>query len=149
MNASITFESPRAEELAALLDAAGWGTHDAKTLSRSIAAYTATACARDANGTLVGYASVFSDGVLTTMLGELIVHPRSQRQGIGRALMLAVESKFPGAPIYVKALGSSRDFYASLGFRVASVVVTSMFKRPPFEPGPQTAAMQVKGCSDA
>lgn len=78
----------------------------------------------------MGYASVFSDGCLTTMFGEFVVHPAFQRRGIGRAMMLAVERAFPSAPIYVKALGASREFYAALGFRTASTPVTCMFRRP-------------------
>lgn len=131
MNARISFERPNAEELNALFTALGWGEHSNAQLERSMGAYTATICARaEDEGMLVGYASVFSDEVLTTMFGEFAVHPKYQRRGIGRAMMLAVERAFPDAPIYVKALGDSREFYAAMGFRLAGTPMSSMYKPP-------------------
>ena|GEM_PF-888897 len=126
----VTIARPEASELNALFVALGWGQHALKTLRSSIAAYTARICARTRTGLLVGYASVFSDRCLTTMFGEFVVHPAFQRRGVGTAMMHAVEQAFPSAPIYVKALGASRGFYAALGFRTASTPVTCMFRRP-------------------
>jgi GNAT superfamily N-acetyltransferase len=129
--AIVSFERPGPAELSALFVSLGWGRSDVDVLESSIRAYTATVCARAPGGLLVGYASVFSDRSLTTMFGEFVVHPQFQRQGLGKAMMRAVEKEFPSAPIYVKALGAAREFYAALGFRTSSVPLTSMFKRPP------------------
>jgi GNAT superfamily N-acetyltransferase len=123
-------ERPAPEELSVLFDALSWGRPSIDALAASIKSYTATVCARTPPGLLVGYASVFSDRVLTTMFGEFVVHPKFQRRGIGSAMMRAVESKFPSAPIYVKALGASVAFYTALGFCESSTTVTSMFRRP-------------------
>ena len=133
--AVVRIERPVPAELSALFAALGWGQPSIDVLATAIAAYTATVCARTPDGSLVGYASVFSDGVLATMFSEFVVHPDFQRRGIGRAMMRAVETAFPSAPIYVKALGASRQFYAALGFREASSPVTSMFKRPDTQAG--------------
>jgi GNAT superfamily N-acetyltransferase len=130
MNTAVALERPDPAELNDLFVALGWGQHSVDVLESSIRAYTATVCARTPQGLLVGYASIFSDCVLSTMFGEFVVHPRFQRQGIGKAMMHAVENEFPSAPIYVKALGASLDFYAALGFRTSTTSVTSMFKRP-------------------
>jgi GNAT superfamily N-acetyltransferase len=130
MNATVTLERPAAEELADLFVALGWGPPSRDVLESSIRAYTATICARNPGGRLVGYASVFSDGCLTTMLGEFLVHPGFQRRRIGKAMMRLVEQCFPLAPIYIQALGDSVGFYQALGFRVSSAQVSSMFKRP-------------------
>jgi len=130
MNTVVALERPDPAELNELFVALGWGQHSLDVLASSIRAYTATLCARTPRGLLVGYASAFSDCSLTTMFGEFVVHPKFQRQGIGTAMMRVVENEFPSAPIYVKALGASLDFYAALGFRVSSAPVTSMFKRP-------------------
>lgn len=128
--ATFGFERPGPAELNDLFVALGWGQASLDVLASSIEAYTATVCARTPGGSLVGYASVFSDRSLTTMFGEFVVHPRFQRQGLGRAMMHAVEREFPSAPIYVKALGAAREFYTALGFRTSSVPLTAMFKRP-------------------
>ena len=123
-------ERPDPAELNALYVGLGWGQHSLEVLRSSIAAYTATVCARIPAGLLVGYASVFSDRCLSTMFGEFVIHPGFQRQGIGTAMMHAVEKAFPSAPIYVHALGASREFYAALGFRAPSTPLTCMFRRP-------------------
>ncbi len=127
---AVVVARPEAAELNALYVALGWGEHALETLRSSIAAYSATICARTSAGLLVGYASVFSDRCLTTMFGEFVVHPAFQRRGIGRSMMLAVEQAFPSAPIYVQALGASRAFYAALGFRASRTPVHCLFRRP-------------------
>lgn len=128
MYGKIQCERPTATELAKLLEAAGWGANVLDELQTSVAAYTETVCARTSSGVLVGYVSVFSDGVFTTMFGEVIVHPDFQRQGIGRALFQAVERRFPRAPMYVKALGDSRSFFEAIGFKSSATPQAVLFK---------------------
>jgi GNAT superfamily N-acetyltransferase len=127
---SVDLLRPRAEELLALFHAAGWGGDSCATLEASIAAYPCTVCARDNEGQLVGYLSAFSDEVMSTLLGELVVHPAWRRQGIASSLLTALEARYPRAPIYVKALGDSKHFYKTAGFKVPSAEFTVMFKRP-------------------
>ena len=130
MGIRISSARPSGEELAALFSKVGWGCPSHDLLRRSIDAYTATVCARAPGDELVGYVSVFSDGVLTTMFGEVLVHPDWRGRGVGRSLLAEVERLFPAAPIYAKALGDARGFFEAVGFRCASVPVTAMFKRP-------------------
>jgi len=118
------------QELANLFKAVGWGTdYDEATIHRSIEAYPHVAHARDVDGNLVGYVTAFSDGAFSTMLGELVVHPSAQRQGIGRKLLTTVETRFPSVPITVKALGDAKIFFEACGYRVPSAEVTPMFKK--------------------
>lgn len=119
------------EEFSALMVAAGWGEHDETAFVRSYAAYPLVVHARADDGAMVGYLSAFSDGAFSTMLGELVVHPAVQGMGIGRALMQRVEQAFPGVPIYVKAMGQAKHFFAACGYRKPKAEVTVMFKRPP------------------
>lgn len=130
MGYEIKCERPTAPELAKLLEAADWGVNALDALETSIAAYTETVCARTPTGVLVGYVSVFSDGVFTTMFGEVVVHPDFQHQGIGRAMFQEVEQRFPCAPMYVKALGASNKFFEALGFKASAVPVAVLFKKP-------------------
>ncbi|MFT3815831.1 MAG: GNAT family N-acetyltransferase [Acidovorax sp.] len=130
MRISVSSARPTGKELSVLFSQVGWGQPGHELLERSIDAYTATLCARADDGELIGYVSVFSDGVLTTMFGELVVHPDWRGGGVGRSLLAEVERMFPAAPIYVKALGDARGFFEAVGFRCATVPVTAMFKRP-------------------
>ncbi|MFT3721285.1 GNAT family N-acetyltransferase [Pseudorhodoferax sp.] len=121
-----------ASEFARLLDSVGWGgDDDAAAFERSYAAYPLVVHAREADGTLIGYVSAFSDGAYSTMLGELIVHRDAQGRGVGKALMRRVEDEWPGVPIYVKAMGGAKHFFQACGYRVPSAEMTVLFKRVP------------------
>lgn len=117
------------EEFSDLLESVGWGDAEEETFRRSRNAYPLIVTARSPNGLLLGYASAFSGGAFTTMLGELIVRPDAQRRGIGRSLLQRVEDVFRGVPVYVKALGDARHFFEACGYRHPPVEMTVMFKR--------------------
>jgi GNAT superfamily N-acetyltransferase len=130
LTTAVLVERPDPEELAELLNAVGWGKNEPSVVGRSIAAYPFTACARTESGSLVGNLSAFSDGVMSTLLGELVVHPDWRRQGIAKSLLAELEHRYPFAPIYIKALGDSRHFYEAIGFKVPKAEFTVMFKHP-------------------
>lgn len=118
------------QEFAALMASVGWGSgYDEASFLRSSRAYPLIVNARADNGELVGYASAFSDGAFSTMLGELVVRPDAQGAGTGRALMSAVEAAFPGVPVYVKALGDATRFFEACGYRRPGVEMTVLFKK--------------------
>jgi GNAT superfamily N-acetyltransferase len=119
-----------ANEFSALMDSVGWGSdYPEELVRRSIMAYpfVAHACRKD--GKLLGYVSAFSDQAFSTMLGELVVHPEAQGQGIGRALLLAAEQAFPGIPIYVKPLPEAKEFFLACGYKYPAKEMTVLFKR--------------------
>ena len=130
MPLSVTHEPPEPAELAQLLDLVGWGINPVEVVARSVAAYPCTLCVRTEEGKLVGYLSAFSDEVMSTLLGELIVHPHFRRRRVATSLIRALEHRYPHAPIYIKALGESKLFYESCGFRRPKAELTVMFKRP-------------------
>jgi len=130
MTYTFAVELPSAQEVHELFLAVGWVAERVQTIRKSLSAYPCKICARNAEGALVGYCSVFSDEVMTTMLGELIVHPQHRRAGVGAGLVRSVETRHPNAPIYIKALGESRHFYAKLGFKTPRAEMTVMFKKP-------------------
>lgn len=119
------------EEVNALFVEVGWGQHSPEQLQRSIDAYPFVAQARTGLGVLVGYVSAFSDEVLSTTLGELVVHPEHQRQGIAAELLARVESRFPDAPVYIKALGEAKNFFIARGYKTPRTELTVLFKKNP------------------
>jgi len=119
-----------AGEFSSLMESVGWGkNYPDELVLRSIMAYPFIAHARSKNGKLLGYISAFSDQAFSTMLGELVVHPEAQSQGIGRALLLAVEHAFPGIPIYVKPLAEAKEFFLACGYKSPAREMTVLFKR--------------------
>lgn len=108
-------------ELANLMAAVGWGDetdYQPEEILRSVAAYPLVAHCRNAGGLLVGYASAFTDGAFSTFIGELIVRPQFQRQGIGSALLALIVEECRGVPVYGTPFEDSRNFFLERGFRV-------------------------------
>lgn len=128
-NYTVTFELPQPAEVVSLFDSVGWGGNLIEHIERSLAAYPCIISVRTSDDLLIAYASVFSDTIMTTMLGEFVVHPDYQRRGVGTLMLEALEKRYPNAPIYIKAFGDSKDFYAARGFVEPSARLTVMFKK--------------------
>jgi GNAT superfamily N-acetyltransferase len=120
------------EEFVSLMIAAGWGdqtSYDSAQVRRSIESYPFVAHARADDGLLVGYVSAFSDGAFSVLLGELVVHPDFQRQGVGSRLLRAVESHHPGVPVYVKPFVDQQTFFERNGYSLPRRSMAVLFKR--------------------
>ncbi|MET0517680.1 MAG: GNAT family N-acetyltransferase [Burkholderiaceae bacterium] len=111
---------PDPADFKSLYDTTGWGP-----ASREAAYYRAALegswCTRSAyaEGALVGFARVISDGHLHAFITEMIVHPGFQGRGIGSALLLSLLSACQGAGITDIQLFSARGkarFYEKHGF---------------------------------
>lgn len=92
---------------------------DIATLEAALAGSSSVVAARQ-HGRLVGLARVISDGATICYLQDLLVHPEVQREGVGRALVLAALE--PYASVRQKVLltddePGQRAFYESLGYR--------------------------------
>lgn len=131
MQYTFAAERPGTQEVYDLFAAVGWNVDSPRTIKTSLSAYPCKVCARAPDGTLVGYASVFSDTVMTTMLDELIVHPEHRKAGVGTGLVKSL-SHVPRRPHvhYIKALSESKHFYARLGFKPSKMEMAVMFKKP-------------------
>lgn len=128
----LTGKDITADEIASLLAAVGWGArsdYSAATISRSLAAYPFVAFARDSEDALVGYLTAFSDGAFSTFVGELVIHPRVQRQGVGRRLLQAVETYSNGVPIYLTPFADQEEIFISLGYRRPPRRMSVLFRR--------------------
>jgi GNAT superfamily N-acetyltransferase len=120
------------EEFARLMSAVGWGDeagYDLARVRRSIEAYPFVAHARAEDRSLVGYVSAFSDEVFSVFLGELVVHPAFQRQGIGSRLLRTVESRYAGVPVYVKPFAEQQPFFERNGYARPRRAMAVLYKR--------------------
>lgn len=120
------------DSVLSLYAAVGWTayTKDPDTLVAAIEGSTAIFTATD-DGALVGLARVISDGATICYLQDLLVHPASQRQGIGTALVAAALAAFPAVRQKVLLTDDEpeqRAFYEALGFAEASALSTGVLR---------------------
>ncbi|MDR2703575.1 MAG: GNAT family N-acetyltransferase [Cellulomonadaceae bacterium] len=108
-------------EITALYDSVGWSayTKDPDGLLRGIGNSYMVAIARGDDGQLLGLARILSDGETIVYLQDILVTPAAQGQGIGRALLAALQKNGPQVRQWVLLTDSEpgqRAFYESLGF---------------------------------
>lgn len=107
------------DEYAELMAAVHWGEpsdYAAVSVTAALHAYHFVGHVRDEAGMLVGYLCAFSDGVFATFIGELIVHPCARGNGVGAALLEAVESEWPGVPVFALGFRDARAFFQRQGY---------------------------------
>lgn len=120
------------DDVLSLYAAVGWTayTRDPATLFAALEGSTAIFTATD-DASLVGLARVISDGATICYLQDLLVHPESQRGGIGSALVTAAFAAFPGVRQKVLLTDDEpgqRAFYEALGFAEASALSTGVLR---------------------
>jgi len=124
-------EVPRATDAIALYAAVGWGDADDDE-GKIQAALVNTMCviqAIDRNGTLIGLARLFGDGIIHTSLAEIVVHPNWQRRGVGRAMLSKASEVCAGTAIFLETFRGQEHFFESCGF-VARPQMVVMSRRP-------------------
>lgn len=109
------------KELVGLYESVGWLTYvaDPDALARAVDRSTYVVTARDEEGQLLGLARCLSDDVSIMYLQDILVHPESQRQGIGRYLAKVCLTKFDHVRQTVLLTDnepSLREFYEHLGY---------------------------------
>lgn len=83
--------------------------------------YWATVGGFDEDGTLIAWCALLSDGRQHGVLLDVIVHPRWQKQGVGRVLVARAVEHLRTHGIYiihVDFLPERAAFYAHCGFRI-------------------------------
>ncbi len=90
--------------------------YPAATVTAALQAYHYIAHVRDEAGLLVGCLCAFSDGVYATFVGELVVHPHARGAGAGSALLEAVESAWPGVPVFAIGFRDTCGFFYRRGY---------------------------------
>lgn len=61
---------------------------------------------------LVGASRVFSDGVVSTWMAELCVHPDWQNKGVGGAILSSVRRRFAHTGLYSEIFSNQVDFFS-------------------------------------
>jgi GNAT superfamily N-acetyltransferase len=98
--------------------AVGWERWDEDYRS---ARYWATVGGFDAGGELVAWCAVLSDGARHAVLLDVIVHPRVQRRGVGRALVARAVDHILAhgiSIIHIDFVPKQAAFYERSGFRI-------------------------------
>lgn len=75
----------------------------------------------EADGELAGMGRVVGDGAMYFYVHDMVVSPRHQGKGVGKAMMEAiidrlVETAPPGAKAFLFAADGKAEFYRRLGF---------------------------------
>jgi len=121
MNIEYTLDDTLAEaELVELYQANAWSSaQKPRQLLNALQHSHSLVTARHQGG-LVGLGNAISDGYLVVYYPHLLVHPSYQRQGIGKAIMRLLQSRYESFhQQMLTADGDAVPFYTSLGFERA------------------------------
>jgi GNAT superfamily N-acetyltransferase len=109
-----------ARAIVELRAAVGWGGLEAD-YPAALAGYWATVGGFDGAGELVAWCAILSDGVRHAVLIDVIVHPRWQRRGVGRALVARAIEHIASRGItivHVDFTPENAAFYERCGFSI-------------------------------
>lgn len=111
---------PGLDELVSLYDSVGWSLYTAEptVLAAAVAGSSFVVTAR-IDGVLIGLARAVSDDASICYLQDVVVHPRTQRCGVGRALVTDVLARFRHVRqkvLLTEDEPGQRAFYESLGY---------------------------------
>lgn len=98
----------------------GWATFDEKDAEKSLEATIFCVCAFE-DGELIGMARLLGDGVICFYVGNVMVRPDRQREGIGKEIMDEImkyldENAAKGAIASLLSIADKEDFYTQFGF---------------------------------
>ncbi len=108
------------DEVLSLYNAVGWSayTDSPDLLFQAIRNSSFVISARDQEGNLIGLARVISDDATICYIQDILIHPRFQRTGIGRALFDQIMTRYQHVRQTVLITDDEprqRAFYESMG----------------------------------
>ena len=116
----IKLTNPTPAQWMALRASVDWPTFSHEIAQKSLDATPFCVCAFDGD-TLIGMGRVLGDGVFSFYIGNVMVSPDRQSEGVGRAIMEEImrhvdENAAPGAVASLLAIKGKEDFYTRFGF---------------------------------
>ena len=118
------FDSIQTDEVVSLYKANGWSSGEKPELLLPALRESHSLATARLDGELIGLANAISDGHLVVYFPHMLVHPRHQRKGVGRALMQALLDRYKGFhQLMLTADGNAIAFYESMGFSRAGKTV--------------------------
>ena len=120
MNYFIEHKPPTAVEFCALRAKVGWGATDLVMAQASLDNSLFHVSVR-VGTTIIGMGRVIGDGVMFFYLQDIVVDPAHQQQGVGHAIMLAIEDYLAvtvkkGATIALLSAQGKEHFYSRYGY---------------------------------
>lgn len=110
------------DEISELYKSVGW-THYTKDTARLEKAFeqSESLIKRNGEGKIIGVVRWITDCATIAFIQDILIHPRYQRQGIGKALLNEVLEKITSyGPVQIELLTDdtekTRKFYESVGF---------------------------------
>jgi GNAT superfamily N-acetyltransferase len=100
----------------------GWASFPDEIADKSLSATPYCVCAFDGD-TLIGMGRVLGDGVFSFYIGNVMVRPDRQNEGVGRAIMDVImayvdQNAVPGAIASLLSIKGKEAFYTRFGFEV-------------------------------
>jgi len=117
---SIEYRLPTAQQWMKLRESVGWPTFTDEAAEKSLWATLFCVCAFD-GGELIGMARVLGDGVISFYVGNVMVKPERQSEGIGREIMEHImryveKNAAKGAIASLMSIAGKEEFYTQFGF---------------------------------
>lgn len=117
---TIEHRAPTAKQWMELRKSVGWAAFDEEDAEKSLAATNFCVCAFE-DGELLGMARVLGDGIICFYVGNVMVRPDRQREGLGREIMNEImkyldEHAAKGAIASLLSIKDKEEFYMQFGF---------------------------------
>lgn len=118
----MNIDSLMIDEISELYKSVGW-THYTKDTARLEKAFeqSESLIKRNGEGKIIGVVRWITDCATIAFIQDILIHPRYQRQGIGKALLNEVLEKITSyGPVQIELLTDdtekTKKFYESVGF---------------------------------
>lgn len=117
---TVEIKKPTPAQWMALRAGVDWASFPEEIAQKSLDHTTFCVCAMD-GGELIGMGRVLGDCVFSFYIGNVMVRPDRQLEGVGRAIMEVImayvdENAVPGAIASLMSIKGKEEFYTRFGF---------------------------------
>ncbi|MDL2234366.1 GNAT family N-acetyltransferase [Ruminococcaceae bacterium OttesenSCG-928-L11] len=117
---TVQIGKPSVDQWMSLRASVGWASFSEEVAQKSLDATPFCVCAMDGDE-LIGMGRVLGDGVFSFYIGNVMVRPDRQSEGVGRAIMEEImayvdANAVPGAIASLMSIKGKEEFYTRFGF---------------------------------